>query len=45
MQQKPDGTELKLNRIPVDMRDLIVGYVFQQQGKERRRARNTDSSD
>jgi len=42
---RSDGTELKLTRIPIDMRDLIVGYVFQQQGKERRRARNTDSSD
>jgi hypothetical protein len=40
-----DGTELKLPNISMDMRDFIVGYVFQQQGKERRRARNADSSD
>ena len=45
VEHQSDGTELKLNRIPVDMRDLIVGYVFQQQGKERRRARNTDTTD
>lgn len=40
-----DGTELMLPHISSDMRDYIVGYVFQQQGKERRRARNADSID
>ena len=45
VETRSDGTELKLPRISIDMRDLIVGYVFQQQGKERRRARNADSTD
>ena len=45
VEARADGTELKLSRISIDMRDLIVGYVFQQQGKERRRARNADSTD
>lgn len=43
--KRRDGTELKLDNIPMDIRDLIVGYVFQQQGKERRHARNADSTD
>jgi hypothetical protein len=42
---RPNGTELKLSHISTEMRDLIVGYVFQQQGKERRHARNADSTD
>jgi hypothetical protein len=45
VRKRTDGTELTLSQIPIDMRDLIVGYVFQQQGKERRRARNSDSSE
>lgn len=42
---RSDGTELRLENIPMDIRDIIVGYVFQQQGKERRHARNADSTD
>lgn len=45
VEQRADGTELTLHLIPTDMRDMIVGYVFQQQGKERRRARNSDTAD
>ena len=43
--KRDNGTELKLTHISTEMRDLIVGYVFQQQGKERRHARNADSTD
>jgi len=43
--KRHNGTELTLKDLPMDIRDLIVGYVFQQQGKERRHARNADSTD
>ena len=45
VERRSEGAELRFENITADKSDFVVGYVFQQQAKERRRARNADDMD
>ena len=42
---EPDGRTVRFEDVPADMRDVLVGFTFEQQRKERRRELDAVSGD